>query len=136
MDLGLGSGLGAFSYAMQKNRRKCRSKVLLESLGVWVGDSGGGCKSGRVGLAGVGGKVWLESLGVWVGGSGGGCKSGGVGLAGWGWGLGARARAGGSGGLRFHFYILKEILGEKQQKIQRFLTEILRLESGAKECIV
>ena len=31
--------------------------------------------------------------------------------AGWGWGLGARARAraGGSGGLRFHFYILKEI---------------------------
>ena len=29
-----------------------------------------------------------------------------------------------------------EILGKKQQKIQRFLTEILRLESGAKECIV
>ena len=26
--------------------------------------------------------------------------------------------------------------GKKQQKIQRFLTEILRLESGAKECIV
>ena len=27
-----------------------------------------------------------------------------------------------------------EILGGKQQKIQRFLTEILRLESGAKRC--
>ena len=26
--------------------------------------------------------------------------------------------------------------GKKQQTIQRFLTEILRLESGAKECIV
>ena len=26
--------------------------------------------------------------------------------------------------------------GKKQQKIQRFLTKILRLESGAKECIV
>ena len=29
-----------------------------------------------------------------------------------------------------------EILGKKQQKIQRFLTKILRLERGAKECIV
>ena len=27
-------------------------KVLLESLGVRVGDSGGGCKSGRVELVG------------------------------------------------------------------------------------
>ena len=26
--------------------------------------------------------------------------------------------------------------GKKQQTIQRFLTKILRLESGAKECIV
>ena len=26
--------------------------------------------------------------------------------------------------------------GKKQQKIQQFLTKILRLESGAKECIV
>ena len=26
--------------------------------------------------------------------------------------------------------------GKKQQKIQRILTEILRLESGAKECIM
>ena len=29
-----------------------------------------------------------------------------------------------------------EILEKKQQKIQRFLTKILRLERGAKECIV
>ena len=29
-----------------------------------------------------------------------------------------------------------EILGKKQQKIQQFLTKILRLENGAKECIV
>ena len=29
-----------------------------------------------------------------------------------------------------------ENLEKKQQTIQRFLTEILRLESGAKECIV
>merc|ERR1712078_292453 len=29
-----------------------------------------------------------------------------------------------------------EILGKKQQKIQQFLKKILRLENGAKECIV
>ena len=29
-----------------------------------------------------------------------------------------------------------EILGKKQQQIQRFFTKILRLERGAKECIV
>ena len=29
-----------------------------------------------------------------------------------------------------------EILEKKQQKFQQFLTKILRLESGAKECIV
>ena len=29
-----------------------------------------------------------------------------------------------------------EMMGEKRQKIQQFLTKIFRLESGAKECIV
>ena len=38
--------------------------------------------------------------------------------------------------MHFHRTMNQSKNGKKQQKNQRFLTEILRLESGAKECIV
>ena len=34
------------------------------------------------------------------------------------------------------FWQIWRHFGKKQQKVQQFLTKILRLESGAKECIV